>query len=475
MSNTYSQVNQIHSLSSIANAAFGLKFPQPNAYATLQTYVTTVITDTITQDQGPYQNMGNGNSIGNNYLGSTADNTAWQLVWGPIVFSNNQVSPTVVADNTMALFYNASQNLFVVAIAGTNGVSTYGWISEDFDVSTVIPWNKISEATGAPADAVISAGASNGLTALFGMTDPNNSNRTMLAQLQYFLVNNVTTTTPQAIAVAGHSLGGCLTPVMALYLFENQAAWNTGNKVNSVMAYPTAGPTPGDANFAAYYESVVTANTTPDPTSFTYTHMYNSIDVIPTAWELDTISKAPFLYDSGESNPTTPPDVMVASLTVGAIMASYNTSALAFNNYTHITPRTSMTGTYEKVYNIVSGSEFKIFEALVGIPFVFSLNATLSASQLYTPTDYVTYLTGFGYFVLEMAYQHTTAYNGLLGISDFATEYMYIRSTVNGPTGSTESPHALMAANMLAKFTGIKNISALAALKPANAPVAEMA
>src|SRR5690349_2063987 len=111
---TYSLENQIHSLSSISNAAFDL---QETSLSSLQTLTTTIVknalSDTIIQG-----------CIGN-----------WQLVWGPVVFSNNPNAATVVADNTMMLLYNPSpdgqtQDQFVVAIAGTNAVSMYGWFQE---------------------------------------------------------------------------------------------------------------------------------------------------------------------------------------------------------------------------------------------------------------------------------------------------------------------------------------------------------
>ena len=120
---SYSQEQQIHSLSLLSNAAFGHTFPNSS---TLQAFVEKVVSDTL-----------NDSTI-QGYIGSD-----WTVVWGPIVYSHNATAASLVADNTMILFYSPGQNLFVVAIAGTNIDSVYGWLQEDFAVNSLVTWQSV--------------------------------------------------------------------------------------------------------------------------------------------------------------------------------------------------------------------------------------------------------------------------------------------------------------------------------------------
>lgn len=449
--NTYTTEQQIHSLSLITNAAFGLKFATEQE---LQAYVTNVITTTLTEDQ---ETQSENSNIGCNYLGSTAANTAWQLVWGPIVYSNKPDALAVVADNTMALYYNASQNLFVVGIAGTNVVSVYGWETEDFDVSTTVAWNAINTSSNAPANVQIATGTSLGIAALLAMQDPANGNNTMIEQLKSFLASSVKTAQP-SLAVAGHSLGGALTPLMALYLNETRQDWNTGaNPVGVITAYPTAGPTAGNQNFASYYEGLL-------GTSFVYTSKYNVVDVVPQAWELDTMVTVPFLYDAGMYT-TTPPDAIISAFTLGAIGASVNSTGWLpkFNNYTQITPRITLPGEYVPIADIVSDNpaEDDIYKGLNKLPDIFLLSSVLASSKL-NGEGYAYFLQNFGYFLFEAAYQHTTAYNApnMLNIQAMVTEYEYIKSTIPGPPDARLPQHVLLIKNIFSKIPGLNRVQA---------------
>ena len=462
----YNQEGQIHCLSSITNAAFGLDFA---SVAAMNTYVSTVINDTLTQDQqGNYAN-----GVGCNYLGTPS--TAWTVAWGPVAYSHTSsvytnASP-VVADNTMALYYNASQKLYVVGIAGTNAISMFGWEDEDFVTSTTTTWNQVSIPSMAADDAVIADGTKAGLQILLGLTDTNGNT------LQQGLYAALGGQTGQTLAVAGHSLGGALTPVMALYLAENGSTWDNGGAVTSIGAYPTAGPTPGDSNFADFYQGLLTTGV--NGVAFTFLAKYNTIDVVPQAWELDTMVTIPFLYDPTGSNPpapTTPTDVMIASLTTGIIGKSFNTNAFKFNGYTQICKampqRVAMTGTYVTPSNLPGDSTIVL--GLAGLSFLFEITSALA--PLYdnnnpnnSNINYTKYMTNFGYFLLEAAYQHTTAYsqpNMLIpaGTIGFITEYLAIKGTVTG-SGPAPSDYEIAAKQLLSKHVGLANIGKLAVVQ----------
>ena len=62
----------------------------------------------------------------------------WNLVWGPAV---HQVAGSDVADNAFYIAQNsATPTEFVIAISGTNPISRYGWIDEDFLINPLQPW-----------------------------------------------------------------------------------------------------------------------------------------------------------------------------------------------------------------------------------------------------------------------------------------------------------------------------------------------
>jgi hypothetical protein len=201
---------------------------------------------------------------------------------------------------------------------------------------------------------------------------------------------------------------------MALYMQNNRSTWDPGNKVNLLATWPTAGPTPGNDVFAGYYQSLVNGS------SFAYTAKYNTLDAVPHAWELDMLIQIPFLYDASFKNPTTPPDAMVASIVSGVVMNTYNQSALSFIKYqqvfvgdnSHFVP---MTGSYKDPLLINA----KLAGALNLIPTLYRFNKTLNGSKV---QSYLPFFTNFGFFVLQMLYQHTEAYNApeMLNIQSFS-------------------------------------------------------
>lgn len=82
--------------------------------------------------------------------------------------------------------------------------------------------------------------------------------------------------------VTGHSLGGALSPVLALYLSENLSG-----KVQ-ISVFPLAGPSPGNTEFAAYYGSVLGGATE---------RLWNPFDAVPLAWNHESMGKLEDLYE----------------------------------------------------------------------------------------------------------------------------------------------------------------------------------
>jgi hypothetical protein len=210
-----------------------------------------------------------GDATAQGYIGSN-----WSIGWGPVVY----VDPSdkkMVADNAMFAAKNGDTGDIVVGIAGTNPVSKFDIGTEDFDVGTLVPFGP------AGANANIDQGTLDGvgiLEALVDTTQPSDS-QTILGWL-----NNLAPTKANLV-IAGHSLGGALSPSLALDLVLNQGL-KTSNFTN-VYVYPTAGPTPGDANFSKLFGQTFPAVAAPPggkPWQVWNQVVWNSIDAVPHAW-----------------------------------------------------------------------------------------------------------------------------------------------------------------------------------------------
>lgn len=216
----------------------------------------------------------------------------WTRVWGPAVY---QAPGSSVADNVMYVARNdAAPPRLVVAIAGTNPASALDVLVEDFFVGTQVPWFYGSSGPGAAPK--ISAGTFVGLSVLQHLR-PGPAMPGAGQTLSPFLA--ATTADKPTIVTAGHSLGGALAPAVALWLHDTQSAWNAGG-LATVGCEPSAGPTPGDAAFAAYYDTQLGARTT---------RLFNDIDIVPHAWNEVDLAAIPALYA-----PALPSDALVAAL-----------------------------------------------------------------------------------------------------------------------------------------------------------------
>ena len=273
----------------------------------------------------------------------------WELVWGPAVY---EFPTSDRPDNTMFVVSNNSGEL-VVAVAGTNPYSFLDWIVEDFLVSAQVLW-----LTGSPfsLERKISLGTFIGLSVLQKlMPGPGQPGAGVL--LKDFLATQVSA--PVTVNVAGHSLGGALSPTLALWLSEVRKEWDpAGNASLSVL--PSAGPTAGNEAFAQYSDSQIGTQVT---------RLYNPLDVVPKAWTTSDLQEIPNLY-----TPDIQPDAFV-------------------NLFADLCIDISQNGGYTQI----------------------NLNApALSGSTVNTsiihPLD-----SAFSNFFSQVGYQHMEAYSDLLG------------------------------------------------------------
>lgn len=428
---TYAVKQQVAAFTFSVNSAADLSFA---SLADMQDYVTKI------------SNVNLADAVIQGMLGSD-----WTPVWGPVVWINPaQQGTSLTPDNTMACYYSPSQNLFVIAIAGTNPTSMFDWEKEDFDISSMVAWNTISPVSGSSSTSgYISTGSCNGMNILLGMTAGGTS---LLNALQsYVQTNNITDST---IAIGGHSLGGALAPCLGLYLFDNLATLQlTGQKI-AVYAY--AGPTPGDKVFATYYDGRING------TTFAYSSQYNTIDVVPMGSVLADLATIPNIYGSNISFGDTPVNTFTGVIATGMQLASLAGKFSSGAPYTQVsTNLTSFTGAFNSdVYSHCSN----VLAGLLKFSEIEGVSKT-----------YMSELGGFINFLYQAAAQHGPAYcggtislplpepgnmnkiwtsqqvTGALAIDDFTVEYQ--SNLANNPAQNATFDSGV--ARTIKHFTGI--------------------
>lgn len=298
----------------------------------------------------------------------------WTRVWGPAVF---QAPLSSVADNVMYVARsNTTPPQFVVAIAGTNYNSVFDVFIEDFLVGKQVSWDHGHP----PPGATISSGTFTGLAILeFLVPGPGlpGANQTIDAFL------TTVATQPVQVMVTGHSLGGALAPAMALWLLNTRADWDPQTRA-TIACQPTAGPTAGNAAFTQYYDQLLGSNTT---------RVWNSLDIVPHAWNEADLSALPDLY-----TPDIPPDFIVDAL------AGLVEGIAEDQGYTQINATTP------------------------------ALDGTIDTSQI-DPSR-----PGFENYLVQAGYQHIDEYFNLLQVTISAELMAAVRAGMGAPAAERAVP-----------------------------------
>ncbi len=225
----------------------------------------------------------------------------WSTVWGPFVYCEMdgliQINPG--ATNMMFVAHSPSQNMYVVAIAGTNPTGWSAGTIEDLEVgpNSMVAWPPVlgdiplvntdklqwtplpSPSADRPA---IDAGTSAGMDVLYGMVCPYSGLR-LVDFLDPKNPKGTHSQNGQTIVFTGHSLGGALAPTLAMLLYPMAAKAGTpakrapnpnASQWQNVYIIATAGPTPGNAGFASLFYTPVTVpplpNISPAPVTVPY-------------------------------------------------------------------------------------------------------------------------------------------------------------------------------------------------------------
>lgn len=215
----------------------------------------------------------------------------WEIVWGPAMY---RIPLTLFDENMMFVVRSRSEpSKHVITIRGTNPVSVMTWLVEDFNVYCQTAWPYIRDAHGLPPK--ISRGTARGLQALQDLR-PARGIPGAGTSLYQFVASQAAAHSGRGATfiVTGHSLGGALAPALALWLADTRLtsddpdapAWDpTGRSSIEVVSF--AGPSPGNREFARYYDSVLGKTTR---------RIWNSLDVVPHGWTRAMLERLPELY-----------------------------------------------------------------------------------------------------------------------------------------------------------------------------------
>jgi hypothetical protein len=157
--------------------------------------------------------------------------TSWQVAWGPALNADRS--------NLLYAARNSETGQLAVSIRGSDFSFWLNWI-ENLATLTLVPYDEFVPTAGKTAK--IARGTAIGLRQLLGMRDETQS-------LEAFL-----TSAPKGtpVLVTGHSLGGCLAAALAPCV----AGW-VGSP-SAVSVYTIAAPSPGNGEFATYYNTLFT-------------------------------------------------------------------------------------------------------------------------------------------------------------------------------------------------------------------------
>jgi hypothetical protein len=302
----------------------------------------------------------------------------WSIAWGPVVYEEGREN---VVTNAMfvAQGTDGSGNpVYVVAGGATNFNSMYDVLTEDMTVA-LKPWPyPLPFGAAAPN---VTLGTLDGLDALLAMNDPTSGD-----SLQTYLTGVASASA--TLVFTGHSLGGALSPALGLALFAETLATSSWG---AVYVYPTAAPTVGDASYVSLWNTVFPA--TQDSSGETWNQIvWNTLDVVPQAWAL--LGQIDTLYPSSDITWTP----CLANLQSGLVTKATNAGGTFVQP-----PNTTLAGTFSP------------------------WTEASSTSPMVT------------YFLVEMLYQHTCAYFGLLGVSDLMSYF----PAVTDPTASATAPSAI--------------------------------
>lgn len=350
----------------------------------------------------------------------------WELVWGPVIYQNKTTDPLVAAyaDNTMYVAKETNSENYVIAIAGTNPASFYGWLIEDFNVHTAVPWPFSSDAKA--KNQMLAKGTSIGIDILNNkMPDSNGQS------IQQFVQSLADKGSPVQLHVTGHSLGGALSPALALSIHDQLSASTRANINISVLS--SAGPTIGNKELADYYNQRLGNNTQ---------RFWNKLDMVPHAWEEKQLREIPWLYLFHLK-----PSIFVIGLSVIARkMASPYV-------YTQVKESKPLAGKFHKFPAPKKNEEYSeedVAKAMDKIQQKVSTKNSLSNTaktfidRLMKKKFLKNQMNLFLSFMQQAGYQHVTAYDSLMSVEAYSKLQLELLGPMPAPDFKNRSLELLV-------------------------------
>ncbi|MCE0463304.1 MULTISPECIES: lipase family protein [Pseudomonas] len=192
----------------------------------------------------------------------------YDIVWGPALVPDGEH----VAHITVVLADRNNENNLVVVTSGTLIDSMKDQV-DDLDIFPMVSLQSVIP--GCQVTASIAEGTAKGVGAIL-TTAPTVGSQDTLCD---FLGKQKSGTN---IRLVGHSLGGALMSVVALYLKDKFPGFN-------YFCETFAAPTAGDGLFASYFNKQMAGHAL---------RIYNSLDVVPMAWCATSLNFSLTVYDN---------------------------------------------------------------------------------------------------------------------------------------------------------------------------------
>ncbi|KAF4604373.1 hypothetical protein EYR40_001552 [Pleurotus pulmonarius] len=233
----------------------------------------------------------------------------WKVVWGPTIWKLKPEDSTASFDHSWFVAHSGAADwgdgdlcdTYVVSIAGTAQNSDVN-VAEDIGIKDVVDFAAFASLGASsppvptaheaidPRKAYIASGTADGVYRILNIASAGQG--TTLAEF----LGNIPATANTRVVFTGHSLGGALSPTVALTALK--AGMLSSIPQGNTFAYPTAGPSPGNRSFAALFAEALPLikhdiGTTDDPNTAAYqvwnANIWNEYDIVPHAWNTGSV------------------------------------------------------------------------------------------------------------------------------------------------------------------------------------------